>query len=393
MKKISHSLYLLLLLVLFISLNAGFFSILPISGIGFASYMLFFFILLCLEFENNFVLKKFNIPYFIIFLWLIFLLIIKPTGTINALYSWFLGGLVMCSFNYIKTDQKYFYYFALFSFIFALLFSLFEIISGFHLPLSRYVKLNLSSITTLDLHIPTYYFTNENDFCAFFTLLFCLIRTIKSDKRVVFDIIFLPYLVFCLFISDAKICLGAILFYFMYINFMKLNKLLRFFVFVFVCSFIFFVFIYFIIPSIINLNNLGSKNSIIVRINLMLIALDNIFVKKNFFGLGPGSFPSIIEFNSGTGSIVDPHNFFIEIGVEVGLLFLIIYIIFIIIYILCEQNVLYKALFFVFLFCNFCSSRFTGILWNWFFLAFFLKRLFYIKELKHEYNFSHTNTP
>lgn len=383
MKNFNYHFYLLFLFVLFISLNAGLFSIFPISGLGFVSYMSLFIMIYYVTIENKFMLKKFSLPYIITFLWLLFLVIVKPQGTFNGLYTWFLGGLIFFSFFYIEENENFHFYFIFASFLLAFFFSLVEIFSGIHFPLSRFVKNNFSSVTHLGLHIPTYYFTNENDFCAFFTLLFCLLRTVRYSKRIFFDILFLPYIIFCLIISDAKICLIALFMYYTYIILMKINKKLRFFIYVVIFILFIFVFVNFIIPFIINLINLNSTKSIIIRINLVLLALDNIFNKNNFWGLGPGSFPSIVNnSNFNTGTIVDPHNWFIELGVEAGLIFLIFYIVFILKYFIIENNKCYRAFFVVFLICNFCSSRFTGILWNWFFLALFFKRLFYIKGIK-----------
>ncbi len=380
MRKLSKSNYIIFLLILFNAICAGIYTIIPISGIGFASYMILFLFLLILEIDNNLLIKSFSLPYLFAFCWLFILLIIKHKGTFFGLYSWFLGGLITMSFFYIEDVDEQIFLFIFLTFVSAILFSLFEMFTGFHLPISRFLKDSVSSRSYFGLHIPSFYFTNENDFSAYLVLSFCFLRSFRYKKRILYDIFLLPLLLFVIIIAKARLCiLGIFIYYFFFFLFRidRKKRIICYFLFGFIFSIIFFKLV---IPYITNLRNMQSTNSIIIRVNLLLLALNNIFIQKNYFGLGPASFPSIVGLDAGTGTIIDPHNWFMELGVEAGLPFLCLYIFFIIAYVRNEKNNYIKSLFIVFLFCNFCSSRFSGILWNWFYLAFFIKRYYNLKN-------------
>lgn len=377
MKKQTSYLTFFLLFCLFNALNAGFYSFINIP-LGFCSYVLLFFVIFVLVSENNFCFDKFVFPFILAFLWLVFLLLWKNMGTFLGLYSWFLGSLVFFALSFIDIESNLFSRFFFASFIFSLLFSFFEIFTGLHLPSSRFFDNSFSSQIFFGFHIPTFYFTNENDFSAYLIVSFCYVRAIFYKKKILIDIILLPFVIFILFISSARLCLIAITIYYFYRFYMKINKKLRYFLYFLMCIVTLYLFIKLFIPYLIN--NIQSAKSSIIRVNLLIISLKNIFIEKNFLGLGPAAFPSIIGVNAKTHMIVDPHNWFMELGVEVGLIFLILYILFIIKYFMYEKEKLFRAFFVVFLICNFCSSRFSGILWNWFFLAVFMKRYFSLKK-------------
>lgn len=378
MKKATNSIFIVLLLVFFNALNAGIYTFIPLP-IGFCSYMLLFLFICFFIAENNFNLKKFIIPFIIAFFWLTILLLWKHKGTFFGLYSWFLGVLICFAFCFIDEKKSYFSLFLLLGLIFSLLFSYFEIFTGFHLPQSRFVVDSISSKTHIGLHVPTFYFTNENDFVAFLVLLFCYVRLQFKKKKVLLDLLILPLVFFIIYIANARLCLLSLMVYYLYFLFMRINKKKRYCLFFLVGAIFIYVFIKIIIPYLINLNNMQSSKSIIIRVNLLILSLKNIFVEKNFLGLGPASFSTIVNDTSRTNTIVDPHNWFMELGVEAGLLFLVIYFLFIVKYFIYEKDKYFCALFIVFLICNSCSSRFSGILWNWFFLAMFVKRFFQIR--------------
>ena len=385
-RKPKTSLYFLYLLVLFAALNAGIFGLIPIRGLGTLTYLLFSILLFYITSKNFFYIKKFCIPFCLAFVWLLFLFFVKSSGTLNGLYQWFLGGLVVISFNYLDENDGLLSSFVLFTLVLTLFFSLFEMISGFHISLSRYSQNNMSSQTPLGLHIPTFFFVNENDFCSFLILLFFYSRALYKKKRILFDIVVLPYVVLCLWVANARLCLIALSFYYFYIVISKFNKKARFCLYAISAIIFMCICIERIIPVFLEDYNYGLNKSIRVRLNLILIAMENIFTQKQFLGFGAASFPNIVGVDPRTAGIVDPHNFYIELGVEVGLLFLVFYLIFILFYLKYEKDKLFKGLFLVFLITSFCSSRFSRDLWNWFFLALFLKRFFYLWRYKKKKN-------
>ena len=361
-------------------MNAGLLGLIPIRGLGSFMYLSLSILLFYVASKTSFKIKKFCIPFCLAFLWLLFLFFVKSSGTLNGIYQWFLGGLVVIGFNYLEENDEFVSVFVLLTLILALCFSLFEMISGFHISWSRYSGNNLSSMTPLGLHIPTFYFVNENDFCSALILLFFYSRAVYRTRRIVFDIVVLPYVVLCLWVANARLCMIALTVYYFYMIVSKFNKKIQLVLYVITATIIILICIEKIIPALLEAYNYNSKKSTIIRLNLILIAIENIFIKKNFFGLGAASFPDIVGMNPKTAGILDPHNFYIELGVEVGLLFLVIYLIFILFYLKTEKNKLFKGLFLVFLITGLCIGRFSRELWNWFFLAFFLKRFFYLKR-------------
>lgn len=380
MKRQTTDFSILLFTVLFFALNAGFFSLLPIDGIGFCFYMFLLLLVAYLISENYIKFQTFILPYFYGLLWLFVLLIWKNKGTFNCLYSWFLGGVIFFTIAYINFKSKVFL-FSLYVVLFlSVLFLYMEMLCGFHLPISRFSKLGIS-LKVYGFFVPTFLFTNENDLSSFLVLLFCFLRTLDNRNKLILDLFMFPLVFFILLITQARLCIVAIIFYYLYCISLKLKKKERFALFFVIFVFSLYIFISYIFPYIMQLKNIKSQSSLTIRLNLLIAGLKNIFMENNFLGLGPGAFPSIITKNSNTGTIIDPHCFFIELGVEVGLVFLILYIYFIISFFLNEKEKKMRAFFVVFLICNFCSSRFTGILWNWFFLAFFIRRYFEIKEM------------
>ena len=378
MKQLSNSFYIFFILLLFCVLNAGFFSIIPISGIGFATYMVLFMNLLFLGFQNGFKIKRYTIIFCFAFIWLFILLIIKKRGSYYGFYSWFLGGLILFAYNYIDEDSKGFKDLLVFSLVFALCFSFIEVFCGFHFPSTRFMINGDYSKTYFGLGIPAYYFTNENDFSAMLVTTFFFLRSICKREKHIYDIIILPLVFIILYLAGARLCMIAVFSYYFYLVFQKIDKPKRIIIIVGLLVIFSYIVLHRILPRIISLRNDSSTMSSIVRINLLLVSLHTIFIEKQLLGLGPAAFSSIISATSGTASVIDPHNWFMELGVEAGLFFLILYCVFIILYLMREKDDTYKAMFLVFLICNFCSSRFSKILWNWFFLSFFIKRFYTI---------------
>ena len=393
----NESLTFFTLFILFNALCAGIYSIIPISGFGVVSYIFLFLLLFYLECENGFYLQKSRYSFICTFLWLTILLIWKQKGTISGLYSWFLGGLVFFLFSYIYKSPKKISIFIYITLIIALLFALFEMLTGIHLPLSRFVKGSYNLKSFFGLNIPCFYFTNENDFSAYLILAFCFLRSVRYNEKKILDLFILPVLLLILFVAGARLCLIGLFIYYLYFFFMKLERRIRLVGSICISFVSLFLFIKVFLPYITNLQNIQSTKSIVIRTNLFLLSLKNIFIEKNYIGLGPASFPTIVDLDAGTGTIIDPHNWFMELGVEAGVFFLILYLLFIVLYFKYEFYKPYKAFFIVFLICNFCSSRFCGILWNWFFLSFFIYRFYFLRNNKtqesiHAHNLSSTIT-
>ncbi len=118
----------------------------------------------------------------------------------------------------------------------------------------------------------------------------------------------------------------------------------------------------------------------VIRINLFVASVKNIFLEHNVLGLGPGAFPSIIGINSGTGIIVDPHNFLAEIAVECGLLVLVLFFVLVWKILKRENDRLLKISLYIFFITGFCSSRFASNLWNWFFMTFIVLNSTYYRN-------------
>ena len=379
MRQLKYPLKLLFLVILFLALCAGMFSFIPLFGV--CTYVLLFLMLFFMFAENQFSVKKYFCIFILAFLWLTALLVIKRLGTFAGLYAWFLGGMIVFSLTLMErfdTDSVWLFLFC--SFMISLFFCLIEMCTGFHLPTSRFSKLSLVVKSYFGLYVPSFYFTNENDFCGYFVVAFFLCRLIDHCHRLIYDIFLFPIVFFIIFIAGARLCMIALFVYYFFIIMMHVPKKKRAWLYIVATIIVAFVFLKYALPYISNMRNAGSAKSLIIRVNLLIVSLQNIFVQHNFLGLGPSSFPSIIGSSSMTSDIIDPHNWFMELAIEAGLPFLILYIYFILTYLRHEKCKEYKATFIAFLICNFCSSRFSGILWNWFFLAFFVKRFFLISR-------------
>ena len=364
----SKSLKIITLLLLFLTLNAGLLS--SIQGLGVFFYAITILLAFYLFTVSSFKLKKYITVCLMIFLWLIFLTLFSNRATFAGLYAYFLGVCILFFISLLNFEKKkdvlfYVNFLVGLSFYFALLFILFEIFTGFHLPISRFIKDNLSSNSNvLGLHIPTYIFTNENDLSAFIIISFFLLRSFNK-KNLYFDITLSPIVFFIIFVSSSRLCLLIFVFYYLFIIVSKLKKLKKP-IFIFVSIFI-------LLFTIKNFNTIFSSGSLLIRLNLVLLALSNIINEKNIFGYGPSSFPSIVNDSLYTAEIINPHNFFIEIAVEAGVFVLLLYLFFSLSFVMKEKNKYITVSFIVFFVCNLCSSSFVPILWNWFFLGFYLK--------------------
>lgn len=222
-------------------------------------------------------------------------------------------------------------------YLFMISLGLFEIITGFHLPMSYFRDPTITFLGSRRAATGVFY--SENDYSSFITA-FVPVMLMKK-KNWMMSIFGLSGAVYINTMNDANICLIAmvagIVFYFVFIK--KYGKrgqsILRGFLIVMVVIAI--IFIWRNIDSLSNnvtllnvirtqqLNAGKSQGSLYVR---MIMYADSLKAAVNTYGLGigPAAFANYFIAHPSASHLVNPHNMYLEVLVEYGLIITVIFI-------------------------------------------------------------------
>ncbi|MEH7235748.1 O-antigen ligase family protein [Bacillus sp. JJ1562] len=280
---------------------------------------------------------------------------IKPA--LVFLIAWFLYGVVSILWATNKVEGiKELYYFAVFillvfsiietlnrrdilkwinySFILigilTILLSLLELAFNFHLSTSRYV-IEADKYGGLGLRVATAFFYNENDLSLFLVMItpFFLMTFRKSG----FQLLILGSIFFIMFMNGSRIAILAFLILILIFLFILYRPhLVNIFKFLLIFTPLFIgVAIYFsgdIVDKIIEVTGIFEQGSTSTRINLILTGIYSI-VHSFFLGVGAGNYQFHVN-PEVTSGIVNPHNWWIEVGTNYGVDIFVFYLAFLI---------------------------------------------------------------
>lgn len=224
--------------------------------------------------------------------------------------------------------------------IFMVLLGLVEILTGFHLPTSRYNDPEVIYDNVVYLGVATGTFYNQNDFSVFLSICFPFVFMYFFNGRRFSKIITGISLLLLLLIiieNDARLVLIAIVFQILLFIFLSNITIVRKITFSTLIAVVL-VILLLTNPQLIesykeiHQDIIQGSGSTIVRINLILNGLIMLY-ESYFLGVGVDNFTENVNPLIYTGNIVDPHNWWIEILAEHGLIIFIGYI-YIYIYIL-----------------------------------------------------------
>lgn len=200
------------------------------------------------------------------------------------------------------------------------LIALWEIITQNHLPVSKF---SVQNNNYFFLHIPTTFFTNENDYMSIYLLLFLLLISIKKnilkEKILFFDFILLSLLVFQSFITGARLVqLCLVIFVFMTFIQKKIQI-----IFLLLALFLYIYLLNFDTINVTLIEMFSNQGSNEVRKNLYLLALDSLFNIDStmFLGLGMNgavNFYKNVKTDLFIAGIEAPHNFLCELILNCG---------------------------------------------------------------------------
>lgn len=251
----------------------------------------------------------------------------------------------------LSHNRTFFKYQRLFFLLFTLLFigiSLWEMTSFSHLPSSRFTKKNIFT------YIPTAVFTNENDLGSAFVcyipfLLLYLKRKLHFLVKILLSVALL-YFMIVIIISGARLALIAssiiLLGYWLFFTRKKTKIITCISILLVLTAFYYFSPTHVKITKLLieeQIESLSTDNESIytssVQIRLRLFKIGYRFlVESKLLGVGNGNFEAhmnpteMVE----TGNIFNPHNLFLEIGVNNGIIILLFFI-----YIYLKRMILY----------------------------------------------------
>ena len=338
-------------LMIFLSFLGSSISFVNIAGISLIPYRILLILLIVFFiYERYFSLSIYLKvkEYFLFFIiWIVYSLLflnlsidqVNGIRYISYLFIYFL--LLICFVNYIKNIQQIktvFNIWILFLVI-TIVVAIWEINTGQHLSVSRYNK----SPELID-NIPTTFYTNPNDYATFLSISFpFLLFFIGYSKKIYLKLFFLLISFIIAFLilftgSRANIISISIAFILYFILSNRKFRIKTFIVlaFIMLISAIYFQDIFNNMYVMLNTNLVSLFNpaersadgSNIIRMNLIYNSID--FLSQTYgFGVGAGNAEAWMGKYAiyDTRGITNPHNWWIEILVDYGLLIFVFYII------------------------------------------------------------------
>ena len=269
-----------------------------------------------------------------------------------------------------------------------------ECITGIHLPMSYFNDDSINNL--LNPKLATGIFYSENDFSAFLT---CLLPVMFYRRKLsILTIFTMIGVVYIDYINDANICLLALLaaigYYLIFIH-QYVKKGRRTFITIFVSA-------GFILCFLIS-KNLKSLAKFSPLLNTIYVQYSNFNVSQGsmydrliiyadsvkasiqtfFLGVGPASFSNYFYKHPSSSGLVNPHNLYLEILLEYGIVIAVIFVwkIVSMIKIISKNAIVCKSRSvkwkyiscceMLFIYCIVCiaSSSFIGYAWQWVVIA------------------------
>ncbi|WP_077619735.1 O-antigen ligase family protein [Bacillus sinesaloumensis] len=252
---------------------------------------------------------------------------------IKELY--YFGIFILLIFSIIASmDQKYLLKWVDYSFIIigiiTILLSFVELAFNTHLSTSRYV-IEADKYGGLGLRVATAFFYNENDLSLFLVMVtpFFLVRFRKS----IFQLPILASILFIMFMNGSRIAILAFIVQIVVFLFMiyrpQLKHIVKFFL-IFTPLYIGALIYYSgdIINKVFEVMESTENNSTNTRLSLIYNGIRSI-IDFFFVGVGAGNFQLHVN-PSETNGIVNPHNWWIEVSTNYGVILFIFYLAFLI---------------------------------------------------------------
>ncbi|MCM3088667.1 O-antigen ligase family protein [Bhargavaea ginsengi] len=206
---------------------------------------------------------------------------------------------------------------------------IFEYLSGYHLSTSRYSDpRTYNSFNVDNINAVTATFYNENNYSLFLSICapFIMIQIIKGNLITkLVNLLMLSSIFFLVIINDAKLVLaGLILQTIILLIFFKIPRLIKL-----TYTFVFFVLtLYIVNTGFLDEYNkaydeiVNGYGSNYVRLNLYKSGF-YMLLESNFLGVGPKNFGLNLHPELYTAEIVNPHNWWIELLAEYGVIIFI----------------------------------------------------------------------
>ncbi len=271
-------------------------------------------------------------------------------------------------------------------YLFMIVLGVFEIKSGMHLPMSEFLD-KKSPANYLSLRGATGTFYGMNDYSAFLTTALPILFYNKKFR--IINLIAAIGVIYIDYQNDANICIIAILFGLVfYVFFLKQYRFknvltLRIMFFILFCIVLFCVWLYNTFPLMevikTQLNNFKkSEGSLWMRITIYIDSLKAAY-NTFFIGVGPAAFMNYFIQHPSASGLINPHNMYLEILVEYGLVLFLLFVfsLFHIINKLCkiilnynnkiERRVAVSICEMLIIYSIVCitSSSFIGYAWQW----------------------------
>lgn len=239
------------------------------------------------------------------------------------------GGIVYCLFHMIQTkdDADLLIDIIRLIILITVVFSWIEILFNLHLDTSALITTKKSYRILFGhiIYLSSGFFYNVNDYCAFLSIFFPFIYI---NKRLTYiDWFIIISIILITIIDDANICLAAILLSYLFYKRKISNTQFKFnkkYFWIIGLIIITTVALSFTGSSIIQVivaqvnNAMHGKGSLFNRIQIYKDSLISVFTTFGF-GLGPASFSNYFK-NFKTDELVNPHNYWLEILSQYGII-------------------------------------------------------------------------
>lgn len=275
--------------------------------------------------------KYISYTYFFFYIWMFYsifqlFLVQDFNAAINKTYYLIIYFLIVLIFTTVNDKQEWIMLIKVISFvgIIIIFICLLEILTGIHLPTSRYY---LESINNGRESTAVFY--NQNDLGLFLTMIFPLIyyndsKKIKFIKM--FSLICIPVIIMINDNKAALIALGMQMFFIVLFSENSIKVKVKIYSIFAIVVVPFSAKILEMITSIVDqiVNSYGSAHT---RLNIYVKGLYSLR-ESNYLGVGLGNFERTLIESFSNQRIVNPHNWWIELLVSSGVVIFFLYVVF-----------------------------------------------------------------
>ncbi len=248
-------------------------------------------------------------------------------------------GNVLCIYECVRSKKDIDTIFAILRWIvIGLLFmACLEAITDWHLASSslREISMKRISVAGISLYCSTTIFYNVNDFCAFLAILLPLFFKEKKGYKII-DIMVLFCGIFLMWLDDANICIFAIFFSFIVYNMVVVGHFeKKFLAIILVVSFLILInkvlssqLSIFSLEETVTMQITNAKMGMGSLYSRLMVYMESVkaTIKTYGLGLGPAGFIPYFQNTPHKGGLVNPHNYWLEILSQYGILIFVLYV-------------------------------------------------------------------